>query len=220
MRKAIKLRRAIQTAALRLFETQGYEHTTVEQIVEAAETSTTTFYRYFPTKEDVVLDNDASPLFEAAAATRPDGEPLTATIRAAMAGIVATAEADHDITLARMRLIATVPALEARYAGEERRSIDFLARLLANRTGRLRARRRPVHRLPPMGSRTRRYPARHPGRAGPHHRRTPPGRPRPPLMPESHPGKPARASVLVRTGHLFQADVMRAPVHTETGIPA
>ena len=64
-RKKIKLRRAIQAAALLLFETQGYEHTTVEQIAEAAETSTTTFYRYFPTKEDVVLDNDASPLFEA-----------------------------------------------------------------------------------------------------------------------------------------------------------
>jgi AcrR family transcriptional regulator len=60
-RKKIKLHRAIQTAALRLFETRGYEHTTVEQIAEAAETSTTTFYRYFPTKEDVVLDNDASP---------------------------------------------------------------------------------------------------------------------------------------------------------------
>src|ERR1700722_14990643 len=82
-RKKIKLRRAIQAAALRLFETQGYEHTTVEQIAEAAETSTTTFYRYFPTKEDVVLDNDASPLFEVTVAARPAGEPLTATVRAA-----------------------------------------------------------------------------------------------------------------------------------------
>src|SRR5215831_7879649 len=135
-RKKIKLRRAIQTAALRLFETQGYEHTTVEQIAEAAETSTTTFYRYFPTKEDVVLDNDASPLFEATVATRPAGEPLTATIRAAMAAVVAAAEADRDQTLARMRLVATVPALGARYAGEERRTIDLLTRLLASRTGR------------------------------------------------------------------------------------
>ena len=135
-RKKIKLRRAIQTAALRLFETQGYEHTTVEQIAEAAETSTTTFYRYFPTKEDVVLDNDASPRFEATVATRPAGEPLTATIRAAMAAVVAAAEADRDLTLARMRLVATVPALESRYAGEERRTIDVLTRLLANHTGR------------------------------------------------------------------------------------
>jgi AcrR family transcriptional regulator len=135
-RKKIKLRRLIQTESLRLFETQGYEHTTVEQIAEAAETSTTTFYRYFPTKEDVVLDNDASPLFEATVATRPAGEPLAVTIRAAMAAVVGAAEADRDHTLARMRLIETVPALEARYAGQERRTIDYLARLLADRTGR------------------------------------------------------------------------------------
>jgi AcrR family transcriptional regulator len=135
-RKKAKLRRAIQTAALHLFETRGYEHTTVEQIAEAAETSTTTFYRYFPTKEDVVLDNDASPRFEATVATRPADEPLTATIRAAMGAVVAAAEADRDLTLARMRLVATVPALEARYAGEERRTIDLLTRLLASRTNR------------------------------------------------------------------------------------
>src|SRR5262249_59602732 len=70
------------------------------------------------------------------AAPRPAGEPLTATIRAAMTAVVAAAEADRDLTLARMRLVAAVPALEARYAGEERRTIDLLVRLLANRTGR------------------------------------------------------------------------------------
>lgn len=135
-RKKIKLRRTIRTVALGLFETQGYEHTTVEQIAEAAETSTTTFYRYFPTKEDVVLDNDASALFEPTVAARPADESLTATIRAALDAIAAAAEAEREQTLARMRLIATVPALEARYAGQERRSIDTMARLLADRTGR------------------------------------------------------------------------------------
>jgi AcrR family transcriptional regulator len=129
-RKKIKLRRGMQAAALRLFETQGYDRTTVEQIAEAAETSTTTFYRYFPTKEDVVLDNDASPLFEATVAARAADEPLTATIRAAMGAVVTAAEADRDLTLARMRLVAAVPALEARYAGEERRTINVLTRLL------------------------------------------------------------------------------------------
>jgi AcrR family transcriptional regulator len=135
-RKKIKLRRGMQAAALRLFETQGYDRTTVEQIAEAAETSTTTFYRYFPTKEDVVLDNDASPLFEATVAARAADEPLTATIRAAMGAVVTAAEADRDLTLARMRLVAAVPALEARYAGEERRTINVLTRLLAGHTGR------------------------------------------------------------------------------------
>ncbi len=44
-----------QREALRLFPDQGHEDTTVEQIADAADISTTTFCRYFPTKEDVVL---------------------------------------------------------------------------------------------------------------------------------------------------------------------
>src|ERR1700727_3243451 len=95
-RKKIKLRRAIQTAALRLFEAQGYEHTTVEQIAEAAETSTTTFYRYFPTKEDVVIDDDYDPIIEDTIATRPSGEALSDTVRAAAAAGAAATETDQD----------------------------------------------------------------------------------------------------------------------------
>jgi AcrR family transcriptional regulator len=135
-RKKIKLRRTIQAEALRLFETQGYEQTTVEQIAEAAETSTTTFYRYFTTKEDVVLDDDYDPLIEGIIASRPAGEALTDTIRAAAAVAAAAGETDRDYNLARLRLVGTVPALDARYAGEERRSADLIARLLAERTGR------------------------------------------------------------------------------------
>ena len=174
-RKKTKLRRAIQTAALRLFETQGYEHTTVEQIAEVAETSTTTFYRYFPAKEDVVLDNDASPSFSSAAAARPACEPLAATIGAAMAAVVAAAEADRDLTLARMRLIGTVPGARSplrRRGAQDHRPPDPSAR----QPDRPSRRRLPssssspscspgeaVHRLPAMGSRTRRDPARRPG---------------------------------------------------------
>jgi AcrR family transcriptional regulator len=135
-RKKIKLRRTIQAEALRLFETQGYEQTTVEQIAEAAETSTTTFYRYFPTKEDVVLEDDYDPLIEATIASRPHGEALTDTFRAAAAAVAAASETDQDNNLARLSLMATAPALDARYAGEQRKSISLIARLLADRTGR------------------------------------------------------------------------------------
>jgi AcrR family transcriptional regulator len=134
-RKKIKLRRAIQTEALRLFEAQGYERTTVEQIADAAETSTTTFYRYFPTKEDVVLRDDYDPIAEAVFAARPADEPLAETLRAAVSAIVDQIEVDHDETLVRLRLIYEVPALIARSAGELRQTVDMMARLVAARTG-------------------------------------------------------------------------------------
>src|SRR5574337_1236534 len=70
-RKKAKTRAAIQGHALRLFREQGYEATTVEQIAAAAEVSPSTFFRYFSTKEDVVLYDDLDPLLIAAFAAQP-----------------------------------------------------------------------------------------------------------------------------------------------------
>ena len=57
-RKKAKTRAAIRQHAMRLFRERGYSATTVEQIAAAAEVSPATFFRYFPTKEDVVLQDD------------------------------------------------------------------------------------------------------------------------------------------------------------------
>src|SRR5215211_8796446 len=65
-RKKARTRAEIQRQALRLFRERGYEATTVSQIAEASEVSESTFFRYFPTKEDVVLwDEFDPPIFEA-----------------------------------------------------------------------------------------------------------------------------------------------------------
>ncbi|MGH3378360.1 MAG: TetR family transcriptional regulator, partial [Actinoallomurus sp.] len=78
-RKKLKTRRSIQQHALRLIHEQGYEATTVEQIAEAAEVSPSTFFRYFPTKEDTILTDEYDPLImESLRAQPPDLSPVTA----------------------------------------------------------------------------------------------------------------------------------------------
>lgn len=135
-RKKLKLRRSVQREALRLFADRGYEDTTVEQIADAADISTTTFYRYFPTKEDVVLDDDYDPIVEQVIGSGDDQEPLLTTVRRAIAAVAAAVEADRDAALARLKLLASVPALKARQGAEGRKTLDFFIRLFSARSGR------------------------------------------------------------------------------------
>ena len=72
-RKKAKTRASLREHALRLFRDQGYTATTVEQIAAAAEVSPSTFFRYFPTKEDLVLQDDMDTrLIEALEQQPPD----------------------------------------------------------------------------------------------------------------------------------------------------
>ena len=70
-RKKARTRAAIQHEALTLFRRQGYSATTIEQICETAEVSESTFFRYFPTKEAVVLTDEYDPLIAEAFRAQP-----------------------------------------------------------------------------------------------------------------------------------------------------
>ncbi len=94
-RKKAKTRAAIQREALRLFREQGYDETTVSQIAEAVEISPSTFFRYFPSKEDVVLYDDLDPyLFAAFEEQPPELSPIQA-IRSAMREVFARLPSDE-----------------------------------------------------------------------------------------------------------------------------
>src|ERR1700691_5606418 len=83
-RKKARTRASIRSEALRLFREQGYHATTVEQIAAAAEVSPSTFFRYFPTKEDVVLQDDMDTRMLQAFIRQPPELAPIAAVRAAM----------------------------------------------------------------------------------------------------------------------------------------
>ncbi|MFD0899006.1 TetR/AcrR family transcriptional regulator [Actinomadura sediminis] len=136
-RKKARTRALIQATALRLFREHGYEATTVEQIARAAEVAHTTVFRYFPTKEDLVVSDDYDPvLFEALRAQPPDVPPLRA-LRAAMR-VTLEALSPADLAAARDRavLILDVPALRGASFGNVLATMRALGDVLAERTGR------------------------------------------------------------------------------------
>jgi AcrR family transcriptional regulator len=136
-RKKARTRASLREHALRLFREQGYEKTTVEQIAAAAEVSPSTFFRYFPTKEDLVLQDDMDTrVLEAFDRQPPELAPLAA-VRAAMR------EAWNSFTPAEWEqieqgawLTMEVPEIRARSMNEFARTINAISTALARRTGR------------------------------------------------------------------------------------
>jgi AcrR family transcriptional regulator len=136
-RKKAKTRAAIQREALRLFREQGYDATTVEQIAEAAEISPSTFFRYFPTKEDVVLYDNTDPLLIAAFEAQPAELSPIQAMRGALHTVfdrLPTQEAEQQWE--RAQLILAVPELRMRMLDQLAEGIQLLAELLAKRLGR------------------------------------------------------------------------------------
>jgi AcrR family transcriptional regulator len=135
-RKKQKTKETIQREAMRMFQEQGYDETTIEQIAEAADISPSTFFNYFPTKEDVVLFDRYDPMMVSLMLSRPSDEPPSVVIKRAFEGLAGVLERDRDIVLARAKLSVEVPALRARFWEEMEKARDLLAGIIAARTGR------------------------------------------------------------------------------------
>lgn len=136
-RKKAKTRASIQAHALRLFAEQGYHGTTVEQIADAAEVSPSTFFRYFPTKEDVVLYDQFDPrLIEAFLAQPAELRPVRA-VRRAMRQVYEQAPSEEMTReFQRHELARSVPELRARMLDSFVSGLEMFSDALAERTGR------------------------------------------------------------------------------------
>jgi AcrR family transcriptional regulator len=135
-RKKIKTREAIRSATYALIREQGYDATTIEQIAERAEVSPSTVFRYFPTKEDIVLTDQYDPVMAEELAARPATEPWPASVRHVMRRAVgAGMEESAEVTRLRTRLMAEVPAVRSRMMEGMSATGRLLGRAIAERTG-------------------------------------------------------------------------------------
>jgi AcrR family transcriptional regulator len=136
-RKKARTRAEIQRQALRLFRERGYEATTVAQIAEASEVSESTFFRYFPTKEDVVLwDEFDPPIFEAFE-SQPAELGLIRALRYAIRDVLTRASAAQREQLReRVELLLSVAPLRATLVDQIRGPMRLLAEAMAERSGR------------------------------------------------------------------------------------
>lgn len=136
--KAERTRAALATSAIELFLAQGYEETTMEQIAERAEVGASTLYRYFPTKDLLLLDWFVRRLdLGAELRTRPDDEPLPVALRAAILQALEapspTGSHERDVRL--RRLIDTNPGPRARLWDFVMRARDGFEEEIARRMG-------------------------------------------------------------------------------------
>lgn len=135
-RKKARTRATIRDEALRLFREQGYHATTVEQIAAAAEVSPSTFFRYFPTKEDVVWQDEIEPLMLEAIAQQPPELGVVAATRAALRTVVAALGPQQwDEIRQTSELAMTIPEVRARAMDDFARTVTLMAGAVAKRTG-------------------------------------------------------------------------------------
>jgi AcrR family transcriptional regulator len=136
-RKKIKTRQLIRREAFRLFEANGYAATTVEQIADAAEVSPSTFFRYFPSKESLLLADDLDPLvLEAFKAQPPELSPSQAIRRAYKDVLTHLSEEQLEFENTRQRLLFSIPELKAALYDEYYRTVSVMAEAIGHRIGR------------------------------------------------------------------------------------
>ncbi|MEW1862882.1 TetR family transcriptional regulator [Streptomyces sp. NPDC088194] len=120
-RKKARTRDAIADAAITLFLAHGFDQVSVSDIAAVAEVSKPTLFRYFPSKEDLVLHRFADHNGEAARVVRARGpgvSPVTALHRHFRAGLdhhePVTGLSDHPAVVEFHRLVFTTPSLAGR----------------------------------------------------------------------------------------------------------
>lgn len=136
-RKKLQTRELLFVTALGLFERHGFGGVTVEEIAAAADVSPRTFFRYFPSKEDVLFakSDDAIEVIGGSFAAAAPDEPLTDVIVRSLEDLAALHASHSEDALRAGRFIMNEPALMARGMQQQFRWEQTFARLVGQHLG-------------------------------------------------------------------------------------
>jgi len=141
-RKKQRTREALIDAAFDLFGEKGFEATTVEEIADAVDVSSRTFFRYFASKEDVALSfqEEQHEAVLAALTARPREEPVVTAMRRAVVEIARACERgdlgfDPQRFEVMMTLMDNSPSLLASSLEHQQKKQASLTKVIAERMG-------------------------------------------------------------------------------------
>lgn len=136
-RKKLAAMRRLQDVALDLFDEHGYDAVTIEQIAAAAEVSPSSVYRYFGTKEQLVLWDEYDPQIMDYLDEALREHPPVAAIRRAMARALEQVFGREEARVRRrVRRIFSEPALLAKTMEQTDVMVSWFGAMLAVHTGR------------------------------------------------------------------------------------
>lgn len=143
------LREEISRVAVNLFAEKGFDNVTVSEIATAAGLSERTFFRYFATKDDVLLEYEQHLWLRLgdALAARPSGEGPVTALREAFLATSHVEPQNRDRVLQLGRILAQAPDLQARSHGRRLVDDDEIVELVAKRIGGPRAKSRAIARV-------------------------------------------------------------------------
>jgi AcrR family transcriptional regulator len=141
-RKKQRTREALVDAAFRLFQEKGFDATTVEEIADEVDVSSRTFFRYFASKEDVVLtfqEEQFVTMLEALS-SRPAAEPVLTALRNAAVSVIRACEDgqygfDPDRFGCIQQMMESSPAVFGRSLEHGQKKQSEITRIIAERMG-------------------------------------------------------------------------------------
>lgn len=127
----------LEAAAYRLFGERGFDNVTVDDIAAEADVARRTFFRYFASKEDVLLADHFVQLarLRAAMAARPEDEPIITALRNSVLSLTSDFEERKEKVVIRARLMRDTPSLQARSLVHQQLWENAMQEMVADRLG-------------------------------------------------------------------------------------